>query len=47
MKLKLLNVIRITEDEKLIESLKSKGFSEVVEDVKKTENKKDTKGKDK
>lgn len=47
MKLKLLNVIRITEDEKLIESLKSKGFSEVVEDVKKVENKKDTKGKDK
>lgn len=45
MKLKKLNVIRITEDTKVIQNLISKGFEEVKEEVKKVIDKKDTKDK--
>jgi hypothetical protein len=45
MKLKNLNVVRISEDEKIIKDLISKGFKEIKEVVKKVEDK--TKDKDK
>jgi hypothetical protein len=45
MKLKKLNVIRISENKKVIQDLISKGFEEVKEEVKKVIDKKDTKDK--